>query len=125
MVAGVWAVLAPQGWFDNFPGWSPRLVAALPPFNEHLATDAGAGLLAAGLVVWLAAWLMRRDVILTAMVAYLAFSVPHALYHMVNPADALSTAEDAVNVISLWVGVALAAVLLWGALRDGDRTAGG
>jgi len=39
---------------------TPRLVAAEPPYNAHLATDAGAGLLASGLVLLVAAWLSDR-----------------------------------------------------------------
>jgi hypothetical protein len=37
VVAGVWGLIAPDRWYDNFPGWAPRLVAAHSPFNEHLA----------------------------------------------------------------------------------------
>ena len=49
LAAGAWGLLAPEHWFDNFPGWAPRLVAAFAPFNEHLVSDAAAGLFAAGL----------------------------------------------------------------------------
>ncbi len=51
ILAGCWAVVSPANWYENFPGWSPRLVSALPPFNEHLVFDSGSGLLATGLLV--------------------------------------------------------------------------
>ncbi|MGH1493747.1 MAG: hypothetical protein ACRBK7_30855 [Acidimicrobiales bacterium] len=117
VLTGVWAIGDPQGWYDNFPGWSPRLVAALPPFNEHLATDAGAGLLATGLLALLAAWQPRRDVVVTAMVGYLAFALPHAAYHLANPAEALSAGEDMTNVISLWLAVVAAGAALFAGLK--------
>lgn len=120
LFVGLWAVLAPSSWYENFPGWSPRLVAAVPPYNEHLATDAGAGLFAAGLLALLAAVLMRRDVIMVAMTGYLAFSLPHALYHLASPADALSASEDATNTLSLWVGVAVSTWLLVDAVRSDE-----
>ena len=41
--AGLWAVLAPERWYDDFPGFDPRLVSAEPPYNAHLVTDAGPG----------------------------------------------------------------------------------
>ena len=41
LVTGLWAVIATRNWFERFPGVDPRLVAAEPPFNAHLATDAG------------------------------------------------------------------------------------
>ena len=37
ILAGCWAVLSPAHWYENFPGWSPRLVSALPPFNEPVS----------------------------------------------------------------------------------------
>jgi len=108
LVTGVWAVLAPESWFDRFPGLDPRLVAAEPPFNAHLATDAGAGFLATGLAVAVAALLAHRVGVIVALVAYLGFAVPHALYHAASPAPGLSGAEDAVNVALLASGVVLA-----------------
>ena len=50
----------PRRCCPRFPGWDPRLVAAEPPFNEHLAGDAGAGFLATGAIVLLAAWWAER-----------------------------------------------------------------
>jgi hypothetical protein len=111
-VAGLWAIVAPRHWFDHFPGWDPRLVAAEPPFNSHLATDAGAGLFASGVVLVAAAWLADRRSVTLALVAFSAFAVPHAAYHSLNPAPGLSTAEDVVNAAVL-VFVVAAAVALW------------
>lgn len=117
VIAGGWAVVAPENWYDNFPGWAPRLVAALPPYNEHLATDAGAGLLASGVLAGYAATRPTQPaVVITAMIGYLAFAAPHALFHLANPAEALSTSEDAVNVITLWLAVVAAGVVLWRAV---------
>lgn len=122
LIAGLWAMVAPANWFENFPGWSPALVAALPPYSEHLATDAGAGLWASGVLALGAAWWPRRDVVLTAMVGYLAFVLPHALFHLVNPSDLLTTGEDIVNSSILVLAVAAAAIVLAVAWRaDPDR----
>ncbi|MBJ30436.1 MAG: hypothetical protein CL466_03330 [Acidimicrobiaceae bacterium] len=66
------------------------MVSALPPFNEHLAANTGAGLLVAG------AWL-RRDATVVALVGYLAFSVPHAVFHARRFGEDLSTVENVVN----------------------------
>lgn len=117
LVAGIWALVAPANWFEEFPGWAPSLVAALPPYNEHLATDAGAGLFAAGVVALLAALWFRRDVVLTAMVGYLAFAGPHALFHLAHPSDLLTTGEDAANSATLVVAVIAAVAVLVAAWR--------
>jgi hypothetical protein len=117
LIAGLWAIVAPENWFENFPGWAPRLVEALPPYNEHLATDAGAGLFATGVLALVAAMWLRRDVVVTAMIGYLAFALPHALFHLANPADALTGSEDVVNSITLLIAVVAASATLiaaWG-----------
>lgn len=116
-LAGLWAVLSPEGWYDSFPGWDPRLVAADPPYNQHLATDAGAGLLAAGGVLLVAAWLADQRSIRLALVAFAAFAIPHTAFHALNPSDGLTGAEDAQNVATLVFTVVAAAVLFWAAGR--------
>lgn len=114
VITGLWAAIDPTHWYDTFPGWAPQLVAAFPPYNEHLATDAGSGLLASGVVMGLAAWWPRREVVITAAVAYLAFALPHFVWHAVNPADGLTAPENTVNNVTLAAAVVGAGtVLLW------------
>ena len=117
LVAGLWAVLAPEHWYENFPGWPPALVAAHPPYNDHLASDAGAGLLASGLLAALAVVWTRRDVVTVAMIGYLGFSVPHGLFHLTHPSDLLSTAEDTANAVAVVVAVVAAVAVLVLSLR--------
>jgi hypothetical protein len=118
LAAGVWGLVAPEHWYDNFPGWAPRLVAAYPPFNEHLVSDAAGGLFAAGVAAAVALCWRRRDVVIVAMVAFLAFALPHAVFHLAHPADALSDNEDLVNTVTLWGAVAIAVALMLVALRS-------
>lgn len=101
LATGAWAVVDPHGWFDGFPGFDPRLVAAEPPFNEHLATDAGAGLLASGVVLLVAAWFADGRSVRLGLIAYGTFAIPHAAWHALNPAEALTAAEDVQNATSL------------------------
>ena len=124
LVVGLWAVLAPTNWFESFPGFDPRLVAAEPPFNQHLATDAGAGFLATGVMLLVAAIWANRAAIHIALLGYVAFTVPHVLYHATHPADALTGAEDVVNTLTLASGLVLAAVFAWG-MRIGGRERAG
>ena len=118
VVAGAWAVLAPVDWYENFPGWSPRLVSALPPFNEHLVSDSGSGLLAAGSLALMAAWCLRRDVTVVATLGYLAFALPHAVFHLRHPAADLSTGANVVNTSVLWFAVLLVIVVLVAEIRQ-------
>lgn len=110
LVTGAWAVVAPKHWFDHFPGVGPMLVAAEPPYNAHLASDAGAGFLAVGVAVAVAAILGRRMLMMFALGIYAVGTLPHVLYHAINPAPALSRAESTVSVMMLATGLAAAAV---------------
>ncbi len=112
IVTGAWAVVAPKHWFDNFPGIGPTLVAAEPPYNAHLASDAGAGFLAAGIAVAVAAILGRQMLLVFALAIYAVGAVPHVLYHAINPAPALSNAENTVSVMMLATGLAAAVVFV-------------
>lgn len=117
LVTGAWAVLAPQDWYESFPGIDPRLVAAEPPFNTHLATDAGAGFLATGVALAVAAAWGRRSGVYLALLTYLAFAIPHFVYHAAHPAPGLTGAEDTRNVVLLGSGLLLALLFAWGARR--------
>lgn len=98
---GLWAVLSPEGWYDNFPGYAPQLISAYPPYNQHLAVDAGAGLLSIGVLAAAAAFLGRRDAHLAAGAGLFAFTGPHALFHVLNPSDLLTSSENASSTIPL------------------------
>ena len=117
---GGWALLDGAGWFESFPGFAPRLVAAEPPFNAHLSADAGAGFLSTAVALVLAAWWGDRRAVWLALATYAAFAVPHLVYHWANPAPGLSGAEDVRNLITLGVAAAFPLVLWWGS-RPGQH----
>lgn len=114
LLTGVWAVLGPSSWFSGFPGVGPDLVAAEPPYNRHLAVDAGAGFLTVGVITLLAARGGGRTSCRLALVGYLTFGVVHLAYHTINPAPGLDAAGDiyAVAALAVGAGAALIAALL-------------
>lgn len=120
LLAGVWAVISPQGWFDDFPGFDPRLVAAEPPFNEHLVTDAGAGLLASALVLLLGALLSDSRSVRLALIANAAFVIPHSGWHTFNPADSLTDAQNLQNAGTLAFN-AVAVIVLYVVVSRADQ----
>lgn len=111
-VIGAWAVLTPRGWYDDFPGIGPALAAAEPPFNAHLVTDAGAGLLATGLLLLGASVLGGLPEIRMAAIAYLLFNVPHLAYHAAHPSPLLPALNDVLNVVLLAAEVAAGITLV-------------
>lgn len=105
VVIGVWNVGWPEHFYDNFPG-----VALTPPFAEHYARDFG-GATTGTAVVLLAATLFPRTVlVIPALLAVLAFAVPHAWFHLHHLEHA--SAEVAAITVALAVGQPLAALAL-------------
>ena len=82
--------------------------------------DAGGAFLTTGVALLIAVMWPRRQLATMALVTYLTFSIPHAVYHAAHEAPGLSSAGDAANVMVLFVGVVMAAGLLSGA-RGGLR----
>lgn len=115
LLIGLWGLLATKNWYDNFPGVGPDLVASIPPFNEHLAADAAGGFFATGVALLVAVIWPRRELVLMALVTYLAFALPHTIYHSLHEAPALSSTENFVNAFNLWAQIIFVGAFLWGA----------
>ncbi|HEY2064248.1 MAG TPA: hypothetical protein VGH57_38120 [Amycolatopsis sp.] len=81
-VPGLWPLITPIGFYQDFPGFRTGWISMDGPFNEHLIRDFG------GLNLALAATLIGAAVIGTTAVARLAsvatllFAVPHLIYHL-------------------------------------------
>lgn len=121
-VTGLWAVIAPASWYRDFPGVGPHLVSAIPPYNDHLATDAGAGLLATALALLLAAWWGDIAGLRIGLVGFLAFVGLHAFFHVTHASPILSTGENLYSSGILVIEFVVAAAVLVLALRT-DRDA--
>jgi hypothetical protein len=115
LAIGLWAMLSPHGWYESFPGVHPHLIAADGPYNAHLATDTGIGFFCTGVGLVVAAAWGRRSGVYVALITFLAFALPHALYHAGHKAPGLGDADDAREALFLFSAVIGGAVLAWGA----------
>src|ERR671918_198957 len=79
----------------------------------------------AGVLALAAAIALERRVVQVAMLGYLAWSVPHALWHLTAIDEALGTTDDVINIGALAVTVAVPLVLLLTANRLGRSPAQG
>ena len=116
-VVGIWPLVSPTGFYQDFPGFRTGWVAMDGPFNEHLLRDFG------GLNLGLAALLIGAAVIGTTAVGRLSavsallFGVPHFLYHLGHVAH-YERIDQVLIVATTGLGVLLPlAVLLLPARR--------
>jgi hypothetical protein len=76
LVLGVWTSLFPRSFYEDVP-----TVDWTPPYSGHLFRDFGGATLGLAIVLLAAAFWMDRRLVILALAAYLAFSVPHAIFH--------------------------------------------
>ncbi|WP_062440605.1 hypothetical protein [Herbidospora daliensis] len=110
-LVSVWQYVFPRSFFDDFP-----TVSLDPPYNEHFVSDIGGLGLALTAMLFYAAWVMDRRVVLTALIGYLIYAGTHFIFH-VRHFDHFSL-RDAIGVgTGLGLEWALALVLLYVAWR--------
>jgi hypothetical protein len=117
-----WILIAPKGFYDNFPGGSTHWVSALPPYNEHLERDFGAGALGLTVLAALAALWMEKRVIQAAALSLFAAGVPHLAYHLTTT-EHYSTGDNVATLTGLTVDVLLPLALLYLASDRAQRPA--
>jgi hypothetical protein len=118
----VWILVAPKGFYDNFPGGSANWVSALPPYNEHLERDFGAAALGLALLAGLAAYWMERRVVQAAGLTLLAAGIPHIAYHLTTT-EHYSTGDNIASLIGLALNVVLPLGILYLASDGAQRAA--
>ena len=121
LVVGLWALLVPRSFYDDFPLPGRDWVSSLGPYNEHLVRDVGTLNLALGVLLAAAALLLERRLVQVSLVAYLVYAVPHFAFHLMT-GHALSLVDNVANLVTLGIAVLLPLVLLaLGRSRSGGR----
>jgi len=119
---GVWATFAPRSFYDDYPGFGREWVRVNGPYNEHFVRDFGALNLALAVLTIAALVTMSRPMVIAVAVAWLAWGVPHLVYHM-RHLDVFATADDKVlNVVLLSALPVLAVAVLVLTLRKPAET---
>src|SRR3712207_3140991 len=116
LVVGVWALLVPRSFYDDFPLPGREWVSTLGPCNEHLVRDVGALNLALGLLLTTAAMLLERRLVRASLAAWLVYATPHFLFHLAH-VHHFSTFDNVANMIALGLAVLLPVLLLAGTYR--------
>ena len=110
---GAWALVDPRGWWNKFPGFGHHWVSGQGGvFNEHLASDAGAGFLAVGLVLIVSALIGSPLAVRLAALALLVHALPHFLFHVAHSPEHLSRGDKAAGTYGLLAEAIIGAVTL-------------
>jgi type IV secretory pathway TraG/TraD family ATPase VirD4 len=81
LASGLWALLFPRAFYDDFPLPGSDWVSTLGPYNEHLVRDYGALNLAMAVLLLAAGVLLERRLAQVALITWLVFEVPHSVFH--------------------------------------------
>src|SRR5918994_4854280 len=82
LTGGLWALLSPRAFYDDFPLPGSDWVSTLGPYNEHLVRDYGALNLAMAVLLLAAGVLLERRLAQITLVTWLVFEVPHFVFHL-------------------------------------------
>lgn len=116
LVLGVWTLGFPESFYNDVP-----TVDLTPPYSEHLFRDFGGATLGLAIVLAAAAIWPETRFVITALLAYLAFSAPHLVFHLGHLHGA--TVGEAVLLASgLAVLVVVPIALIGVAVVRGRRT---
>jgi hypothetical protein len=110
-VVGVWALLWPEQFFRDFPGFGRAWVGALGPYNEHLVRDVG-GLYLAWMVLF--TWVtvtLDRVVLKVAMLSWLPFAGAHLIFHLTSTGR-LSGSDQVLSIAGLGLMVVVPILIL-------------
>jgi hypothetical protein len=120
LAVGVWATFLARSFYDDFPGFAREWVSVDGPFNEHLVGDVGGLNLALAVVTGAAAIWLTRELMITACLAWLAYSIPHLVYHFHHLEVYDAAGDQIATMVSLSLGVVVPGLVLLG-VRYGRR----
>jgi hypothetical protein len=111
LLVGVWALLAPRSFYDDFPSLGMAWVKPLPKYNEHLVRDVGGLHLAFAFLFGWAAITLDRRIIQVSSLAWLLYAIPHLIFHLLH-LEKLSTQEAVLQTTALSLLVLVPLVLV-------------
>ena len=109
---GAWAAFTPRSFYDDFPGLGQIWVAVDGPYNEHLVRDVGALNLALAAISICAFLTLSRPTIVAAAFGWLAYGIPHVIYHA-RHLGVFDGAEGVAVIASVSSTSAVALAVLW------------
>ncbi len=123
LAGGLWALLFPRAFYDDFPLPGRDWVSTLGPYNEHLVRDYGALNLALAVLLVSAAIFLELRLVRVALISWLVFATPHFVFHL-GQTHHFPARSNAEQLGGLGLLVLLPLVLLLFAVRRKSRPNG-
>jgi hypothetical protein len=76
-ILGFWTLVFPAHFYATVP-----TVDLTPPYSEHLFRDFGGATLGLAIVLTAAAVWLQRQLVVASLMSYLAFAIPHLIFHL-------------------------------------------
>jgi hypothetical protein len=122
LAGGLWALILPRSFYEDFPLPGRDWVSTLGPYNEHLIRDYGALNLALAVLLVGAAILLERHLVQVALVTWLVFATPHLVFH-IGQTHHFSARSNVEQLGGLILVVLLPLFLLFFAVPRGSKVA--
>ena len=104
-ILGLYALFIPRSFYEDFP-FGLNWVEVLPAYNEHLTRDVGGLFLATAVMMLAASVRLERRWVVISLVAFLAFSLPHTIWHSFN-LEPYTAGNAIANIVTLAATVLL------------------
>ncbi|HEY2695745.1 MAG TPA: hypothetical protein VGJ45_09770 [Pseudonocardiaceae bacterium] len=110
--SGLWGYLAPDSWYQDFPGLGLHWVTPFGPYNEHFVKDINAMFLGAAILA-VVAFVLIGAARLTCLAGatWTTFNAVHLAFHL-RHLDMLGPTDRVAGTVSLVVVLVLSALLL-------------
>ncbi|MEC3957205.1 hypothetical protein VMT65_29520 [Nocardia sp. CDC153] len=118
LYSGLWAVVAPESFYNSFPGFGLHWVRADGPYNHHLAGDVGAFFLALAAISGAALYYRDSVIARVSGFGWLVFGVPHAIYHAFHRPETIGGFEFTLELLAVLLIPALGLAILLVAPRE-------
>ncbi|THG33623.1 hypothetical protein E6C64_03485 [Naasia lichenicola] len=116
---GVWATVAPRGFYESFPGFGFTWISIDGPFNEHLIRDVGAMYVALGTLTVAAFFARMAAAGRLVGLGWTVFGCLHFGYHALHPEG--GTTDRIATLLSLGISLALGILLMIPPRRESER----
>lgn len=117
----IWPIVAPENFYESFPGFGMHWIDVNGPYNEHFLIDFGALNAALLVVIGFALWKRLPALEMAAGLAIAIYALPHGIYHL-SHTDVYESNEKVIAVAPLVLQIFMGVCIAWMARTNSTNT---